>query len=125
MSIMATVLARLLSDEILFPLLQLCLVAFVLNATVRSITLAIRAGLGGATLSVKRGEQSMAIFYGTYAAVSGLLVAICLSVEVARIHRVFWVFADTILWWQVCLRNTWFRNELLGWSQNLAKLERR
>jgi hypothetical protein len=67
----------------------------------------------------------MGLFYATYAAINGLVIALCLTVEVAKDHRVFWVFTDTVLVAYVCLRNPWFRNLLVGWSAKLTKIEER
>jgi len=117
--------SKLLSDAILFPVLQVVLVAFVLFAVLRNWIQARRAGRGGATLSVTRGEASMSRFYVTYAAISGLLIALCLTVDVARNHRILWVALDTMLVAYVCLLNPWFRNLLLGWADRLTKIERR
>jgi len=125
MSDLATTLTELLSDGVLFPLLQGALVVFVLFAAFRSWLQARRAGRGGASLVVTRGEGSMSRFYGTYAAISGLFIALSLSVDVAKNHRIFWVLLDTVLVAYVCLLNPWFRNALLGWSEQLKKIERR
>ena len=125
MSRLLAALTDALSDAILFPLLQAALVLFVLFAILRNWRQERRAGRGGATLSVTRGESSMARFYGMYAAVSGLLVAWCLSVKVAKDHRVLLVTLDNVLVAYVCLLNPWFRNVLLGWARWLTKIERR
>lgn len=114
-----------LSDEFLFPLMQVALIVFVLFAVLRNWLISTRAGRGGASLVVTRGEASMSRFYATYAAASGLLIAIDLTVDVASTHRVLWVVLDTALVAYVCLLNPWFRNILLGWSERLKKIERR
>lgn len=67
----------------------------------------------------------MGLFYGTYAAITGLLVAVCLGVDMAVHHRVLWVILDTVLIGYVCLFNGWFRNKLVGWANALSKLEKR
>ena len=72
----------------MFPILQVGLVAFVLFAVHHNWIQARRAGRGGVTLLVTRGEISMSRFFATYAAISGLLIAICLTVEVARNQRI-------------------------------------
>ena len=56
---------------------------------------------------------------------NGLLVAICLSVDVAKDHRVLWVFVDTAAVAYVCLFNGWLRNHLLTFTQYLSKVEKR
>ena len=114
-----------LSDEILFPALQIGLVVLVLFAVVRSWIQARKAGRGSVTMTVTRGEASMRMFYGTYAAISGLLIALGLTVDVAKNHRVLWVILDTALAAYLCLLNPWFRNVLLGWAARLTKIERR
>jgi len=67
----------------------------------------------------------MGYFYATYAAISGLLVAICLSVGVVKDHRVLWVVVDTAAVAYVCLFNGWFRNHLVGFAIYLSKHEER
>ena len=86
---------------------------------------AMKAGKGGASLTVTRGNESMGRFFGFYAAISGLLVAICLSSDFAKDHRVFWSILDVMLVAYVCLFNIWFRNKLLGWVEHLTKIETR
>jgi hypothetical protein len=123
-SVLST-LNSLLADAVLFYVLQVGLLAFVLIAWFLNRTEFNGAGLGSTTLRVTRGEQSMGHFYTMYGAISGLLIAISLSVEVAKDHRVFWVLFDAGLVAYVCLYNPWFRNRLIGWADRLAKLERR
>lgn len=125
MSSLLAILREVLSDAICFPLIQAFLVAFVVFAILRNWRQERRAGRGGATLTVTRGEASMALFYGTYGAVSGLFIALCLSVEVARNHRVLWTILDTLLIAYVSLLNPWFRNILLHWAQRARKVEKR
>ena len=85
----------------------------------------MRAGKGGVSFTVTRSNESMGRFFGFYAAISGLLVAICLSSDFAKDHRVFWSILDTTLVAYVCLFNIWFRNKLLGWVEHLTKIETR
>ena len=114
------VLRNVLSGQVLFPLLQVALILFVLFAIFRNRR---QEKKGGPKLRVTRGKASMSRFYGAYAALSGLLVALCLSVNVADNHRVLWAILDTVLVAYVCLLNPWFRNVLLGWAQRLTKIE--
>jgi len=125
MSNLLTSLRYLLSDEVLFPILQAGLVLFVLFAVIRNWIQARRAGRGNVTLTVTRGEASMSVFYGAYAGLTGLLIALSLSVDVAKNYRVLWVAVDTVLVAYVCLMNSWFRNNLLGWASQLTKIEKR
>jgi hypothetical protein len=67
----------------------------------------------------------MAIYYGAYAAISGLLVAICLTVDIAKDHRVLWAIGDTLVVSYLCLFNPWFRNKLNEFAQFLTKVEKR
>ncbi len=113
------------TDAVFFPALQVLLAGFALFAALVSVWHARRAGRGGLTLQVTRSPQSMALFYGTYAAITGLLVALCLNVEIAAKHRVLWAVLDTLLVGYVCLFNAWFRNKLVGWGNALLKLEKR
>jgi len=114
-----------LSDDYLFPLLQGVLVLLLLFALLMEFLAQARAGFGGATLTVTRGEKSIAVFYGLYAATSGLLVALCLSVEWAKDHRVFWALLDTFIASYLCLMNPWLRNKLLSFAGWLTIVEAR
>ena|SRR3989442_1378467 len=125
MSTTFTYLSDWTSDAVLFPALQVVLVAFALFAAFREWLIARKAGRGGVSLQVTRSDASMGRFYGTYAAINGLLVAICLTADIAKNHRVFWVVVDTALVAYVCLFNPWFRNLLLQWSEKLTKIEKR
>jgi hypothetical protein len=112
---------HLFSDAVLFWVLQAGLVLFALFVAV----VARLPGRGGPTVQIKRGGTSMGYFYATYAAISGLLVAICLSVDVAKDHRVFWVLVDTIAVGYICVVNKWFRNRLVGFAIYLSEREHR
>jgi hypothetical protein len=125
MSCIFTPINELLSDVYLFPALQIALIAFVFFAMLMSLIGAIKAGKSGVTLSLTRGNESMGRFFGFYAAISGLLVAICLSSDHAKDYRVLWSVLDTVLVAYVCLFNIWFRNKLLGWVDHLTKIETR
>jgi hypothetical protein len=125
MAALPTVLVEWTSDKILFPLAQALLIAFVVLAIAISWWHALRAGRGRVSLEVTRCRESMALFYGAYVAITGLFVALSLSVEIAAEHRVFWAVLDTALIAYVCLLNRWFRNKLVGWFVELTKLERR
>jgi hypothetical protein len=67
----------------------------------------------------------MGIFRGAYVAITGVLVAVCLRVEMVDHHRVLWAILDTVLVAYVCLLNPWFRNKLMGWANALSTLEKR
>jgi hypothetical protein len=125
MSCSLTYFVKFLSDTYLFPALQIVLVTFFFLSLLMSFIGAIKAGRGGVSLAVTRGNESMGRFFGFYAAISGLLVAICLSSDFAKDHRVFWTVLDTTLVAYVCLFNIWFRNKLLGWVDHLTKIETR
>ena len=86
-------LCEILSDAILFWILQAGLVLFALFAAFQNWR---TFGRGNLTMQILRGDATMKIFYGTYAGISGLLVAICLSVDAAKDHRVLWVVVDTL-----------------------------
>lgn len=76
-------------------------------------------------LQITRARESLALFYAAYVAITGLFVALSLSVDIAAEHRVFWAVLDTVLLAYVCLLNPWFRNKLVGWFVGLTRLERR
>lgn len=114
-----------LSDAYLFPLLQGLLILFLVLAIIMAFIARMRAHFDGARVSVTRGEKSMGIFYGIYAAVSGLFVALCLSVDWAKDYRVAWVLLDTLIASYLCLLNRWFRNKLLALAVWLTEIEAR
>ena len=118
-------LVQLASDSVLFFVLQATLVIFVMFAAAQEWCAVRRAGRGGATLKVTRSRESMMQFYGAYAAISGILIAVCLSTEVAKNHRVFWTVFDVLLVAYVCLFNPWFRNLLLNRVSRLTTIEQR
>ena len=113
------------SDALWFPLLQGVTLAAGAISAFQEWRAQKRAGRGGATLRVGRGPESMALLYGASAFATGVLVAICLSVEVAANHRVLWVIVDTAATAYVCVLNPWSRNLLLGYADRLTKLEQR
>jgi hypothetical protein len=124
---MTTNLCEFYSDAFLFWVLQVGLVLFVLFAALWNWIAARKAGLGGLAMQINRGDFSMGYFYGTYAAINGILVAICTSVDVAAVkdHRILWIVFDTAAVVYVCLFNGWFRNHLVGFAIYLSKLEKR
>ena len=113
------------SDSVMFALLQATLIIAFIVAFSNKILAKRRSGKGGATLSVKRGKDSMTKFYGTYLALNGLLVAVCLSIELTKGYKIFWVIIDTLIPAYICIFNPWSRNKLLGWSTYLSKIEAR
>jgi hypothetical protein len=117
-------LSEIMADTIVFPALQLCLVMFVLFAVLHSWIPLKRNRRGKSKVSVIRGEVSMNYFYAAYAVINGLLVAICLSVDITKNHRVIWVIIDTILVAYLCIFNQWFRNILIGWIDRISKIEK-
>jgi hypothetical protein len=118
-------LCHLLSDAILFWVLQAGLVLLALFAALRHWIAIKKVGRGNVTMLITRSEASMKLFYGTYAAISGLLVAVCLSVDAAKDHRVFWLVVDIFAVAYVCLFNPWVRNHLVSLANYLTKLEKR
>jgi hypothetical protein len=110
------------SDAVLFPAFQGALVLLVLYSAVRS---RFMIGGGGIAAQVTRGPATMALFYGAYTALSGVAVALCLQVNMAAHHRVFFVVLDLALIAYLCLGGNWFRNKLVGWATRLTQLERR
>lgn len=114
-----------LSDEILFPLLQLGVAAFAAYAWYRARPLRQQRGNGGVKAEITRGPSTMLKFYAAYGSITGVLIAIVSASDVANQHRVLWILVDVVLVAYVCLVNAWFRNALLGWASALTKLEKR
>ena len=109
------------SDSLMFWVLQSVLFACFLFVLIRNFVV----GKGRQTFSVKRGKESMTLFYGAYVTLNGLLIALCLSVEVIKNYRIFWVLVDTMISAYICLFNTWSRNKLLEWAIRLREIEKR
>jgi hypothetical protein len=107
-----------------FGLQALVVIAFFI-ALINEAAARSRVGKGGTTLRVGRGNLSMAIFYGVFAAINGLLASITLEVNVIPDHRTFWVIFDALITFYLCALNPWSRNKLLEWADNLTKLEQR
>ena len=113
----------LLSDDVMFWLIQgIIFTLFVISIFGHTCEKILKKKKES-SLSVVRGDQSMRIFYGSYAGLNGLLVAICLSVEPAKGYRALWVMLDTVIPAYICLFNPWSRNKILGWVHYLKKLE--
>ena len=127
MSFAFITLSKLTLDVFLFHTLQALLFLFVVFAAILNWFKTRKACRGQSSMPVQviRSDASMGLFYGTYAAISGLLIALCLSVDVAKNHRVVWVVFDAIIVAYVCLFNSWFRNKLVQWTQYLTKIEKR
>jgi hypothetical protein len=106
------------SDKIMFWILQLILISLVVISTFKS-----SVSRGGVSVSIDRGKESIAIFYGTYISMSGLLVAICLSVEFIKDYRIIWVIIDILIVAYICIINPWSRNKFIGLSMKIKKLE--
>ena len=77
----------------------------------------------GFKVSVTRGEHSMAKFYGAYGVISGVLVALALTVKCAEDYRTLTVFFNIFVSVYLCLVNGWFRNKLLSWVVSLTARE--
>jgi len=121
----AGILLVIASDLKTFAVLQAILSAIFLVSWVNEMLAGRRAGKGGTKLSVGRGKESMEIFYGVYLAISGVLIAICLSVDAVKGYRIFWAIFDSLILLYVCILNPWSRNKLVGWAVALRKLEKR
>ena len=121
----ADTLLAIATDRVMFSVLQVVLITVFFIALAKETWAKHRAGKGSATLSVERGKESMAKFYGAYLAINGLLIAICLSVEVVKGYRIFWVVIDTLIPAYICILNPWSRNKLIGWADTLRKIEAR
>jgi hypothetical protein len=118
----------LVKDSNMFFLIQACLVLLFFVSMINNFSANRRALKGRGvtiTLSVTRGDESMAKFYGAYLAINGVLIAICLSVETAKDYRIFWVVVDSFIPAYLCILNPWSRNKLLGWVNAVTKLESR
>lgn len=109
-----------LSDNYLFPVAQLALIAFAIYAIWKNA----RAKYSNKTKpAIARSAQSMAKFYAAYGVLTALYLSIALNSEEAKHHRVLFSFADTAIIAYLCLINSWFRNKLIYWSQSISNLE--
>lgn len=107
---------KVFSDFYLFSVLQIGLFLLFVYAVYRKL----KHG-GEASAVVGRGTETMRWFYGAYGAATVILVALDVSVEVAKNHKVFFVLLDVALVAYICLFNPWFRNLLVGWTSGLTK----
>ncbi len=107
------------SDQILYPLLQIAVMGFAGWVAFNDWRARRRAGDGGTTFHVNRSLVSVNFFLATYAAATGVLVAITLAVDVTAQHRVLGALVDMLLVTYICLLNAWFRNKLLEWLNRL------
>lgn len=112
-----------LKDTQMFWILQSSVLLMVLVAFFVNRATELKPENSGTNLSVERGNESMSLFYGFYVALSGLLVALCLSVDIIKNYKVFWVLVDALAPAYICLFNPWSRNKLLCWVQYLRKIE--
>jgi len=120
-----TIFAEWTSDDVLFPMLQIFLALFILFAVFQSWLKTSKAGIHSVERSVPPDETAMSRFYAGYVVLTGLFIAICLSVDIAQSYRIFWVIIDTILVTYLCLSNVWFRNLLIDWTNQRARIEQR
>ena len=102
----------------MFWLLQFTLISLVVFSIFKS-----SVSKGAVSASIERGKESIAIFYGVYISMSGLLVAICLSVEFIKDYRIIWVIIDVLIAAYICILNPWSRNKLIGLSRQIKKIE--
>lgn len=112
-----------LSDEYLFPALQLFLLLLCMWAFIKERLMLRGRSSGGFKASVTRGEHSMATFYGAYGVISAVLVALALEVEWANDHRTAVVFFNAAVPAYLCLVNGWFRNKALSFAIALMNRE--
>ena len=113
-------LCEILSDAVWFWILQAGLVLFALIAW-----LIARKRVGGG-VQIKRGVESLMYFLVICGLIIGIPVAICASVDVPLVtgHRVLWILFDAVVVGNVCLRNAWFRNDIiLPFISRLSELE--
>ena len=103
-------LASMLSDSVLFPAVEAGLFAFVLWALIQQRRWDLE---NGGLVSIKRGDQSLNIFHGAYALLTGIFVLLATSAEPAKDHRVLFVLFNTSLIFYLCYLNRWFRNWLI------------
>ena len=105
-------LCEIFSDAVWFWVLQGALVLFWAFALFQNWK---RGRRGDPTVQIKRGAESMQYFLVICGLIIAIPVAICASVDVPLVkgHRVLWIFFDSGLVGYVCLRNAWFRNNIL------------
>jgi len=113
------------SDNILFWVLEASLVLVAVIAAIVDMRLRLTSRKAEVSAHITRGDRSMRIFYGVYTATTVILVALALQVELAKDHRVFFVFLNVGLVAYICFLNSWFRNKLIGWIVKISEIEGR
>ena len=103
----------LLSDEYLFPLIQLSLALFCVYILVLDEFRSFRKKREPVVGTVTRGSNSLAVFYGAYGVLTATFLGLSLTVDYADNHRTFWVASDIALIAYACMWNAWFRGKLI------------
>jgi hypothetical protein len=101
------------TDGITLALIHAILAAVFLWAIAKTLVARLRAGRGGATLTVKRGEQSMNFLYLSYGVT---MVVFSLAIDVASVavgHKATIIAIDYVLLTYLFIFNSWFRNAVV------------
>lgn len=106
-------------DHIFLVLVELALIVLSLFSALQDHRLKTRKD--EAQAGIKRGSKAMAIFYGAFSASTATLIAIPLSVEVAKGFRIPLVLLNTAIPAYLCFFSAWFRNEMVGFSIKVAE----
>jgi hypothetical protein len=109
----------------MFWIVQFLLIGFMLFLYFLDKFHQSRAGKGGWTATVMRGDKSMANYYALYASVNGLLVALALSVKTAEDYKVIISILDTACCFYIFVLNQFMRNKIVELTEYLTKVESR
>ena len=80
---------------------------------------------GGATFIINRGEKTVTFYRVAFGAVSGLMITICLFVDVINGYRIIWILIDIALPLYIIMFNHWARNKLSVLHGYLLVVEQR
>lgn len=115
--------SALLSDAVLFFVLEGVIAALVFYAFAKNLFLMWREKRIGVFPQTTRGSTAMKIFYGAYEAATAILVVIPLTVEAAEGYRIAFAMLNFLAIAYLCFFNPWFRNAMLGWVALVSKIE--
>lgn len=111
------------SDQFLFPLLQLLLVLGALISFIVDRILRARQRKSGINATVTRGPESLAKFYGAYGVLTSIFVTLSVTVDTAKDYRTILVLMDVALVAYLCLWNGWSRVKIIQFTNMLPTRE--
>lgn len=113
----------LLTDQILFPAIQLLLIVAAFVAFIGRFFQRRSQRNTRINATVTRGPESMAKFYGAYGVLTGIFVTLCAIVDAAEGYRTILILLDVTLVAYLCLWNGWSRTRIIKFTNMLPTRE--